>query len=273
MKQISWLNGQWGSNTQLKLPLSDRGLNLGDGIFETILILKGTPTLLTEHLNRWQRSASLLCMATPPDKEWLLPLIQEALSRAELNEANGVLRLNWTRGDYLNRQINIDLKESTSNNHRFWLEINEKEPCFTPVTSMISQHERRNHLSRLSQCKTFTYLQAIQAKNEANSSNRDEALLLSTNGEISCGSTSNLIIYRNNQWLTPRLESGCLPGIMRAQGIKSGLIKEARINAKPEPGDNWMLINSLNCRPISKLNNHSLEIYTKAKYLWYSLLK
>ena len=54
-------------------------------------------------------------------------------------------------------------------------------------------------------------------------------MTISTNEEISCGTTANIIIKRNNEWLTPRIESGCLPGIMRQQGLNSGLIRAAKI--------------------------------------------
>ena len=36
-ESISWMNGHWGGTNEISIPISDRGLNLGDGIFETIL--------------------------------------------------------------------------------------------------------------------------------------------------------------------------------------------------------------------------------------------
>ena len=49
---IAWIDGCWGPNDQLKIPLSDRGLQLADGLFETILIDAGEPQLLAPHLAR-----------------------------------------------------------------------------------------------------------------------------------------------------------------------------------------------------------------------------
>ena len=65
MKQMNiakfgWINGQWNVTSELSIPLDDRGLNLSDGIFETILIYGGKAKLFTNHLNRWQKSASIL---------------------------------------------------------------------------------------------------------------------------------------------------------------------------------------------------------------------
>ena len=98
---IGWINdpapqGQWGSPDELTLPLNDRGLLLADGLFETVLILKGEPRLLAEHLGRWQQGATLLGMAKPPQEATVGPLIQEAISRSGIS--CGALRLNWSRG-------------------------------------------------------------------------------------------------------------------------------------------------------------------------------
>ncbi len=138
---------------------------------------------------------------------------------------------------------------------------------------MISINEKRNANSLLNQCKTFSYIQSIQARHEAHLAGYDDSLLVSTNGEMCCGATANIIIKRRNEWLTPRIESGCLPGIMRQQGLISGLIREEKISEMPEINDQWLLINSLNCQPIIKVNSIQLKAYEKAESFWKLLLK
>ena len=270
---IGWLHGQWGPINQLSIPISDRGVKLGDGIFETILIYKGSAQLLKSHLMRWQQSASILQMAAPPSEQWLRPLINEAIQRISLDKSNGALRLNWTRGNNLSRGISISNKKIAKSDHRFWLELHACEPSFDSISTMISHSEQRNANSQLNQFKTFAFGQAIQAKYEANNCGYDDALLLSSNGDLCCGTTANLLIKRNHQWITPPLDSGCLPGIMRQQGINSGLIKEARVSRNPQQGDEWLLINSLGCKAIRKINNQSLSISTNTQKLWLDLLR
>ena len=97
--RLGWIEGNWGLLEELHLPINDRGLNFGDGVFETIFIFQGKPKLIKEHLNRWHKSASLLDMKAPPKEEFLEPLIEEAIDRASLHQANGALRLNWSRGN------------------------------------------------------------------------------------------------------------------------------------------------------------------------------
>ena len=270
--RIGWIDNHWIQNDELKLPIINRGQTLSDGIFETILILQNKPLLLKAHLNRWKLSAKVLGMASPPSKAIVEPLIHEAIERASLFNGNGALRLNWCRGNNNTRGINVSTTKKSSNEQILWLELNEHNPSFQPISTMISCHEARNAKSQINQCKTFAYLQSIQARHEANLAGYEDALLLSTNGEICCGATSNILVKRKGEWLTPRAQSGCLPGVMRQQGLKSGIFKEAEISPQPESNDQWLLINSLSCQPIYKINTTYLESYSEAEILWHSLL-
>jgi len=282
---LAWINGTWGDPSELKLPLSDRGLQLADGVFETVLIRGGEPQLLQAHHARWRDGATTLGMAPPPSLEVLGPLLREAIQRGGLDghsatassrnttERHGALRLNWSRDGAAGRGIQVPAGEPDPALHRFWLTLSAHQPSFAAVRTWISRHERRNATSRLSHCKTYAYGQAIQARREAIEHGADEGLLLSTTGELCCGSTANLLVQRQGQWLTPPLSSGCLPGVMRAQLLELGLAQEATIHAQPEPGDCWLLINSLDCRVVSAVDRHALTTTTQAEELWGALLK
>ena len=268
-KKLGWISGHWGIFKDLKVPINDRGLNFADGIFETILILNGVPQLLDEHLNRWEKSANSVEMNPPPSKEWLISLVEDGINRAQLNNINGVIRINWSRGESEQRGIDI----SKTSFHSFWLEIDSYQPDFESISTMISQTERRNSFSRLSSCKTFSYNQGIQARLEAKNAGFNDALLLNSQGEICCATTANILVKRENNWLTPPSNSGCLPGIMRQRGIDLNIIKETLIEATPRNNDEWFLINSLSCHPIQKINTKRLKITTNPKDFWLTLLK
>ncbi|PHX88204.1 MAG: 4-amino-4-deoxychorismate lyase, partial [Synechococcus sp. Baikal-G1] len=220
--------GQWGRPDQLSLPLDDRGLNLADGLFETVLVEQGQARLLDAHLERWRRSAALLGMEPPPTRQVLEPLIAAALQRSQA--AGGAMRLNWSRGSAPARGIDLPADGEPPLLHRFWLQFTPLQPSFRPVTVWISQLERRQGASLLSQCKTFAYGQAIQARREARSAGAEEALLLGTGGELCCGATANLLLLIDGTWLTPPLASGCLPGVMRARALELGLVHEATLD-------------------------------------------
>ena len=269
---IAWFNEEWGQPAELALPLSDRGLQLADGLFETILIHHNRPCLFDAHLRRWERSCELLGMAPPPKRAWLEPLIQKAIHRLGLARGEGALRLNWSRGDGNQRGIGLDHNAADPSRHRFWMTLQTHTPTFGSVRTWISCHEYRQASSLMSRCKTFSYGQSIQVRREAQQRGAEDGLMLNTNGTLCCGSSANLVVQRHGEWLTPPLSDGCLPGVMRGEALKQGLLKEQSLSAEPQPGDQWLLINSLGCRTISQVNGEPLTNRGNGETLWRSLL-
>ena len=269
---ITWFNEEWGQPAELALPLSDRGLQLADGLFETILIHHNRPCLFDAHLRRWERSCELLGMAPPPKRAWLEPLIQKAIQRLGLEQGEGALRLNWSRGDGSQRGIGLDHNAADPSRHRFWMTLQTHTPTFGSVRTWISCHEYRQASSLMSRCKTFSYGQSIQVRREAEQRGAEDGLMLNTNGTLCCGSSANLVVQRHGEWLTPPISDGCLPGVMRGEALKQGLLKEQSLSAEPQPGDQWLLINSLGCRTISQVNGEPLTNRGNGETLWRSLL-
>ncbi len=271
---IAWLGdpggqGCWGPPDGLQLPISDRGLLLADGLFETVLVEAGRTWLLQEHLTRWQQSAALLCLPPPPGVTVVEPLVAAAIARSGIG--SGALRLNWSRGPGAGGGAGrgsgsgsgsgsgrgIDIAEGGTPG--FWLQLSPLEPCFRPVRVIVSPTEQRSATSLLSRCKSFAYGPSIQARRQAREAGADDALLPSSAGGLCCGTTANLLVWRDGRWITPPVSSGCLPGVMRQQALDQGLVAEARIDAQDllNAEAAW-LINSLGCRPISHLGDAPL---------------
>jgi branched-subunit amino acid aminotransferase/4-amino-4-deoxychorismate lyase len=265
--------GHWGDPAELSLPLSDRGLLLADGLFETVLLEEGRLQLLPDHLTRWNRSAALLGMAPPPDERLIQPLVAEAVARSGIH--TGALRLNWSRGCG-GRGLDLPSPDNEPSTHRFWLQLTATDPQFDAVTTWISRQERRNAASQLSRCKSFAYTAQVQARREARAAGADDALLLSSAGELCCGSAANLFVRLRGRWTTPPLASGCLPGVMRGRALGLGSACERRL----EPGaleecEGAVLINSLGCRPIHGCDGKALPPIPsgQAEQLWRGLLE
>ena len=92
--------------------------------------------------------------------------------------------------------------------------------------------------------------------------------MLNTANELCCGSTFNILLKRNNTWITPRKESGCLQGIMVNKAIELKLIKEELILPNFYKDDILIAINSLSCRQIKKVNNVEFKSTFDPKYFW-----
>jgi branched-subunit amino acid aminotransferase/4-amino-4-deoxychorismate lyase len=249
---IAWIHqggdhdhGCWGAPSALQLPADARGLLLAEGVFETVLVLDGQPQLLAAHLQRWQRGAAVLGLAPPPPAAVINPLLQQAIARSGID--TGALRLNWCRGS---SPRGLAPAESGA---LFWLQLSAMAPSFEPLTVIISPSEQRLATSLLSHCKSFGYGNALIARRQASAAGADDALLTSSAGGLCCGTAANLLVQGNDGWLTPPLDSGCLPGTMRQQAIARGLARERPISpADLLASQGALLLNSLSCRPIRR---------------------
>ena len=268
-KSIGWYKNQWLDIDRIFISANDRGLKFGDGIFETMLIKDNRPILFNEHLKRLEKSSKLLNINLKINRLTLEELIKEGITKLSLkNNEFGSLRINYSRGINRDRLLKIDSALKTNISDNLWIEFYQIKPDFTPISVYISKKEKRNEFSLISKCKTFAYNQSIQVLLEANQNSFDDCLLLNTAGELCCGSTFNLLLKRNNQWITPRKESGCLEGIMVDKSLKLNIAKEKLIFPEFQEDDVLIAINSLSCRQIIKVNNINLNSNFDPIYFW-----
>ena len=90
------LNGRLLPVADARIDPADRGLTLGDGLFETIRARDGQAVRLWRHLARLRAGAAVLGLDVPTSDRDLGRLLAETLAANGL--ADGVLRLTLTRG-------------------------------------------------------------------------------------------------------------------------------------------------------------------------------
>ena len=266
---IGWHKDKWLDIENINISAKDRGLKFGDGIFETILIKKNKAILLDEHIQRLENSSKVLSIDWNINKSHLKEIISLGIKKLSLNKHQlGSIRINYSRGWNKGRSIRINRNHEDNYINNLWIEFYLIEPNFSPISTFISQTEKRNEYSLINQCKTFSYNQSIQVLIEANKKSFDDCLMLNTANELCCGSTFNILLKRNNIWITPRKESGCLQGIMVQKGIKLKIIKEELILPKFYDNDILVAINSLSCKQINRVNDMKFISTFNPKYFW-----
>ena len=275
MKQsIGWQKNKWLDIEDIYISANDRGLKFGDGIFETILIKNNNAVLIDEHIQRLENSGRVLNMNVNINKSHLKDIINVGIAQLSLKDHQlGSIRINYSRGLNNDRTIRINNDQQKDYNHNLWIEFYVIKPNFSPISTFISQAEKRNQYSLINQCKTFSYNQSIQVLIEANKKLFDDCLILNTADELCCGSTFNILLKRDNVWMTPRKESGCLQGIMVKKAIKLKIIKEEIILPKFYNNDILIAINSLSCRQINRVNDIEFITTFDPKYFWELLYK
>tara|TARA_B100000073_G_scaffold345697_1_gene355346 strand:+ start:322 stop:1149 length:828 start_codon:yes stop_codon:yes gene_type:complete len=261
--KIIWKNGNWFDINEVCVSIQDRSLRFSDGIFETILIKNQKAILLKEHLKRLEKSSEILNYNLIIDKLLITNIINSGIRMLGINQNQyGAIRINYSRGISKNRSLKIDEIHNKFDTNNLWIEFEIINFNSSPLNVWISKKEKRNEHSQLSKCKTFSYLQSIQALIEANNKNFDDSILLNTRNEVCCGTTFNLLVIRNDEWLTPRKESGCLQGIMVEKLLNKKLVKEEYILPNFKVDDILLAINSLSCRQIIRID----DIYFNKKF-------
>ena len=273
-RNIGWKDNKWEEINKINISIIDRGLKFGDGVFETILIRNKKAILLKEHLQRFENNLHLLNYNFQINNQFLEKIINKGIDKLNLNSNEyGSIRINYSRGLNIERSLKVNTVNNVFNPKNLWIEFYLIEIDFNQINVQISETEKRNEFSLLSKCKTFNYTQSIQALIEANKKNFNDSILLNTQNELCCGTTFNILLKRNNQWLTPRKESGCLPGIMRGKLLDLKLIKEAYLTPNFYKDDILIAINSLSCRQIKRVNDFQFDLDFNTKYFWNMLYK
>ncbi|MCL6555483.1 MAG: branched-chain amino acid transaminase [Burkholderiales bacterium] len=214
---LIWYDGRMVPWRQATTHVLTHTLHYGMGVFEGVRAYKtekGTAIFrLREHTDRLFRSAHILGMKLPFDKETLsqaqLAAVREnGLDSAYIrpmafygSEAMGISAKNlsvhvivaaWKWGAYLGQEA--------------------LEKGIRVKTSSFSRH----HVN-VTMCKAKAngnYMNSILAHKEAEQDGYDEALLLDVDGFVAEGSGENIFIVRNGKLYTPDLTSA-LEGITR----------------------------------------------------------
>jgi para-aminobenzoate synthetase/4-amino-4-deoxychorismate lyase len=57
----------------------------------------------------------------------------------------------------------------------------------------------------------------------------DDVILVNERGEVTETAVGNLVVRFGEEWVTPPLDSGCLPGIMRSLLLDEGVVVERSV--------------------------------------------
>ena len=249
---LAWYRGIWDHPEHLRVPLDDRGLNLADGVFETVLMHNGKPLLLDRHLQRMARGCELLQLGPAPAADFVITLAAEGYRRLDAGGRQAALRITLSRGSG-RRGLAVPASQSP----RLWLQLNTLQPDFSSVALVTSRLVTSHGNSASSRCKTLSYTNAVIARQEATAAGADDALILSVSGHCSSATAANLWVHQGDQWLTPAVAEGCLPGVMRSVLLQRPMAIEARVPPALVQSAGGVLLNSLGCRPVSSIDGRT----------------
>lgn len=208
-----WFNGRLlASPGEAVLSVGDRGVTVGEGVFETIKLLAGRPFAVSRHLDRLSESSRGLGLPVP-DREVLLSAI-EAVLAAERIEL-GRLRVTLTAGMGEGRQAVPSLIVTA-----------ESAPAASPSAALSTVPWVRNERGPLAGLKTTSYAENVVAMAHARRAGADEAVLANTRGDLCEGTRTNVFYVVDGEVRTPTAASGCLLGVTRALVVEWCEVRE-----------------------------------------------
>lgn len=226
------------------LSATDRGLQFGDGLFETLAVVEGRAPLLDFHLARLAAGCRRLGLPEPAVslREDIVALCT-GRERAVLKilQTAGEGERGYRRGPEPRATCILMLSGAPAYPRRYWSEGVDLVLCETRLGVQPALAGLK-HLNRLEQ---------VLARRELDVRRAVEGVLLDAEGAVTEAVAGNLFVVRGNELLTPRLDRAGVAGIMRGRILATAAqlgyaAREARLTVEDlRTADELLLCNSL----------------------------
>ncbi|MEO8017248.1 MAG: aminodeoxychorismate lyase [Pseudomonadota bacterium] len=260
----SWIDGAPAN----AVPLDDRGLQYGDGLFETMSVRDGRVRFLDVHLARLALGCARL--AIPFNAEDALRT--EIASASARVPAAAVLKVIVTRGSGLRRGY---APAGAARPRRLMtLFVAPPMPLVDDGvdTRLAAMTAAEN--PALAGVKHLNRLENVLAASEAGHGAVFESLLRNATGYVVGGTMSNVFVVRNGRLTTPRVDRCGVAGVMRAVVLRECAL--LGIGADVEPltlesllaADEAFITNArIGVVPVRRVGEHSIRMATIAQRL------
>lgn len=234
MKSVGYYNGVMGPLEEMTVPMGDRALYFGDGIYEAALVANGVVFGLEDHLDRMYNSLRLLEIPFTMEREQVRQELYKVVRAAE--EAP-VQFLYWqiSRG-VCPRNHPFPPKEGTPS-LMIYVKPHAMKPLDKPY-KLISMEDIRFKLCNI---KTLNLIPSVLANQRAVEHGCDEAVLHRGSRVTECAH-SNISILKDGVLRTAPTDELILPGVTRKHLL--ALAREHGIPVEEKPFSMVELMNA-----------------------------
>ena len=221
--EFIWLDGELVEWDNANVSVMTHTLHYGTGVFEGMRAReteKGTSVqFLDDHVDRLYRSAEAYNLEIPFNKNVISNAIKEIVKVNKLKSA--YIRPLVFFGDGEMGLLPQDIHVRVAIAAWEWGAYLGDDAGSQGVNVCISNWQRISPKSFKPFAKGVGgYMNSTLEKIDAVKEGFDDAIMLSDNGTVAEGSGQNIFIYKNDQLLTPSIETGALGGITRKMVIE-----------------------------------------------------
>lgn len=210
MKNLGYYNGKIGLIEEISAPITDRAFYFGDGVYDAVMCRNNIPYLLSHHVNRIYKNASLLSIVPPATREELSLLITELASRVEGEEK--FIYFHISRGSGIrNHEFT-----ATKGNLCIMIKPQKIENVYKKM-DICSTKDIRFQMCNI---KTLNLIPSVLCAQNAKNNKCEESVFV-RDGYVTECSHSNISILKNGKLITAPADCHILPGVTRANLILS----------------------------------------------------
>ena len=207
MRNIGYYNGELGDLDTMKIPMQDRALYFGDGVYDVTFAFSRKLFAMEDHLDRFYNSLKMMEISFPLSREELEAEIQKCVDAAE---SDGEVIIYWQSS-----------RSNSRRNHVFPPESEKPTLLITVTAGKPLDYSKNLKLitiedTRFFHCniKTLNLIPNVMASQRAKEAGCDEAVLHRGQQLTECAHSS-ILLLKNGVLLAPVLNELILPSITR----------------------------------------------------------
>ncbi len=248
---VVYVNGTLVPADDATISVSDHGLTVGDGLFETMKVVRGEPFAVTRHLRRLRRTAEGLGLRALPDDDELRAAIAstidangEGVGRVRITVTGGIGPAGTVRGS---EDVTVVV-------------VCSPPPEWAATAAVVVVPFTRNERGALAGLKTTSYAENVIALEHAHAAGADEAIFANTQGNLCEGTGTNVFLVVDGVLVTPPLTSGCLAGVTRELLLElvDAVERDVPIDALASADEAFLTSSTRDVQPIASVDGQSL---------------
>ncbi|MED1796817.1 D-amino-acid transaminase [Brevibacillus nitrificans] len=212
-QNLAFFNERFLDPNERVLPVEERGLQFGDGVYEMIRLYRGVPFTLQEHLARLEQSAHSIMLTLPKTLEEIAAIVQAGIAQTKI--AEGTVYIQVTRGTAPRNHLFPE--DVAANLFIVWKEgvpdLGKQQEVGVVVFTFPDERWHNCYI------KSICLLPNVLAKEKAHQRGGHEAIFIRDN-EVKEGTSTNLFIVKDGVFKTPIADQSILNGITRQKIIE-----------------------------------------------------
>lgn len=205
MKNLCYYNGSVAEIEEMQIPVTDRAVYYGDGIYDATYAHNHKVFDIDAHLNRFYNSARLLDINIPVERSELEALLKELVLKVDSPEQ--FIYMQCSRGSGIRKHV---YEKGIKGNLCIMLTPEPVRDTYKPV-DVITFEDKRFYYCNI---KTLNLIPSVLAATAANRKGCGEAIFV-RDGIVTECAHSNVSIFKDGTVITHPLDDKVLPGTAR----------------------------------------------------------